>query len=182
MRARPRSSGKATAVAVLLVAVGSAATAAEESAAGPAPAPAPASVATPAPAPEVGLDQLLVLPDAMKYQVEKRGGATREQWRQRFTVARAEVVEAEEALRAARLEMERAAANGGAWNVAPPGIGAGGGENSGNFQMRMEIKRRRGDLGLARRKLRDLKVEANLAGVPAEWHDPPEASRPRGDP
>jgi hypothetical protein len=45
-----------------------------------------------------------------------------------------------------------------------------------NYGLRQEIQRNREDVVRAERKLRDLNVEANLAGVPENWHKVRESS------
>ena len=63
------------------------------------------------------------------------------------------------------------------WKVSAPGAQAGAGENSPvDYGLRQEIQRNREDVVRAERKLRDLIVEANLAGVPENWHKTHESS------
>ena len=45
-----------------------------------------------------------------------------------------------------------------------------------NYGLKQEIQRKREDVARAERRLRDLIVEANLAGVPEEWYKPREPS------
>jgi hypothetical protein len=45
-----------------------------------------------------------------------------------------------------------------------------------NYGLRQEIQQNREDVVRAERKLRDLSIEANLAGVPENWHKTREPS------
>ena len=55
--------------------------------------------------------------------------------------------------------------------MAPPGVSnAGGPTNSPlSFRLRQELLRKREDLEAAERSLRDLRIEADLVGVPVDW-------------
>jgi hypothetical protein len=64
------------------------------------------------------------------------------------------------------------------WKVAAPGVQAPVDDGSPtNYGLRQEIKRKREEVGRAERKLIDLVVEANLAGVPEEWYKKPESPK-----
>ncbi len=140
----------------------------------PVGAEAEEGAADPAASPEVELEQLLVLPDSLEYGgVERKGGATRQEWRSRFEGARQEVVESRQALARAQQKLARAAQGSSNWSIAPPGVGNVDVEtnNPGQFQLRQEVKRLREDVSAAEQRLRELHVEASLAGVPADWRD-----------
>jgi hypothetical protein len=63
------------------------------------------------------------------------------------------------------------------WKVGAPGVQAAASDNSPvNYGLRQEIKQNREDVARAERKLRELIVEANLAGVPENWYKTPEPS------
>jgi hypothetical protein len=63
------------------------------------------------------------------------------------------------------------------WKIAAPGAQAGAGDDSPvNYGLKQEIRQKREDVARADRKRRDLIVEANLAGVPENWHEKPESS------
>ena len=117
----------------------------------------------------VPLEELLSLPETYRPRLEQRGGATRSEWRERFRLARQEVEEARAGLRRAQAELESHAGDAGDWNLAPPGVGAGLAGDARAQQLRAEIKRYRRELQRAERQLRELEVEAELAGVPDEW-------------
>jgi hypothetical protein len=118
--------------------------------------------------PPVELDRLLKLPDNMEFDVERRGGATRSEWRTRFEDSRLAVRMAQEDLAKSQQELEEAMAGSPSWSLAPPGMPAGGAEG-GSYQLKQEVRRSREELERATRRLQDLIVEANLAGVPEEW-------------
>ena len=119
------------------------------------------------------LDQLLKLPNSAEYSAEKRGGATRSEWRQRFHEARASAKAAEKALKKAQDELAQVAGSKDEWQFSPPGLPANTGEDStASFQLRQEVKRQRSEVERSRARLRDLEVEANLDGVPDDWRDP----------
>ncbi len=126
---------------------------------------------------EPGLDDLLKLPtDYMTKSSAARpvAGASEEEWKQRFTQAEKAIGDARESLAETRRELDGLAETGGAsqWSVAPPGA-SGGGQQSGtsplSFKLRQELARNREALDTAEKALRELRIEADLAGVPAEW-------------
>jgi hypothetical protein len=120
------------------------------------------------------LDRLLKLPDSMEYSSDEKAGATRSEWRQRFYDAHAGVASAEKALEKAQSELKETVGAKSEWQLAPPGMPADASseDSSSAFQLRQEVKRRRGEVDRTRARLRELEVEANLAGVPQEWRSP----------
>lgn len=165
--------GRALAPALVALALALPAGAQEGAEDPPAPAPPPAdSGADPAP---VALDRLLRLPDSVEYDMEERGGATADEWRARFERARSAVVAAREQVEDAQRRLEEEATSESAWKVAPPGLGGvpggGGSEAPANYKLSMELRRAKDDHAAARRALRDLTIEANLAGVPESWRE-----------
>lgn len=123
------------------------------------------------------LDRLLKLPSTLDYGYEKRGGATRAEWRARFDEARASLASAEEALAKAQDELAHTVGQSDAWNVAPPGLPAEATTEGGtdSFRLRQEVRRQRSEIARAQRRLRELEVEANLVGVPEDWRGTPGA-------
>lgn len=116
------------------------------------------------------LDQLMKLPDSVEFSSEKRGGATRSEWRQRFEDARERVDAAAAALAKAQEQLASVVGSKNDWQFTPPGLPAGAATDStANFQLRQEVKRQRSELARAKLRLRDLQIEANLAGVPEDW-------------
>jgi len=156
---RPRRSGLA--LVALVVALARPAWAEEPAAADPPPAPA------------VGLDRLLKLPPApIDAAPERAGSATKSEWRARFTSARLERDAAQTALDAAIDKIGAAAGDTESWQVTPPGAGkAQSTEAPVNYQLRQEIRRQREELARAERQLQDLTIQADLAGVPANWRE-----------
>lgn len=125
-----------------------------------------------------GLDQLLKLPGSVEFSAEKKGGATRNEWRQRFHEARTSVKAAEVALKKAQDQLAEVAGSKDDWQFSPPGLPAEASTDSGSsIQLRQEVKRQRGEVDRSKARLRELDVEANLAGVPEEWRDPSTAAR-----
>ena len=125
-----------------------------------------------------GLDQLLKLPRSVEFSTENKGGATRNEWRQRFHDARASVKSAEVALAKAQNELAEVAGSKDDWQFSPPGLPAEASTDSGSsIKLRQEVKRTRGEVERSKSRLRELDVEANLAGVPDEWRDPSTEAR-----
>ena len=120
--------------------------------------------------PAVELDKLLKLPRSFDYDIERRGGATRSEWRVRFQDARAEVSKSKKALDKAMGKLEQAAAGSDSWRFVPPG-GDVTAENQENIRIRQDVERKRQALASAEARLRDLEIEANLASVPPEWRE-----------
>ncbi len=138
--------------------------------------------------PSVELDDLLRLPAGVvsPYEVDRRGGATPEQWRRRFSDARDDVRAAKKALRASLDELDEMGGEKGNWKMTPPGLGqlqqqqqgpSGSASPDGNqsttaplnYGLANSIRGQKQEVQRAERALRDLEVEANLAGVPEDW-------------
>ena len=130
----------------------------------------------PDPPPPVGLDKLLKLPGGPLPPGSAPSGASpdREMWEGRFREVRLALQEAKTRLSQSQAELERLAAKSDAWQVAAPG--AQPGQNSQNsplsYRLRQEIRGHREEVEQQQKRLRDLEVEASLAGVPAEWRRP----------
>ena len=140
-----------------------------------------ASPAEPALEDAVPLDQLLKLPAGAPVgaSIEKRGGSTQQEWEQRFRKVRADHEQAQGQLAATRAELEeKAASDGGQWRVSAPGLaGVGAIEDSESpldYRLTQELRRNRDELAHSERRIQDLEVEANLAGVPQDWRGEPE--------
>ncbi|HVN39309.1 MAG TPA: hypothetical protein VMW19_14165 [Myxococcota bacterium] len=133
-------------------------------------------------APDVGLDSLLRLPPTASPASEPRtGGATRQEWQQRFATARGDVDAARQAIDKAQEELSKMARGTDNWQMAAPGAQAGTQTETSpmSYKLRQELRNQREELANAERRLTDLEVEANLAGVPEEWTRPPgEAPKP----
>ncbi len=120
------------------------------------------------PAPDVGLDDLLRLPEGFGAGVTERGGATRLEWSSRFETARTDVAEARKRLEQLNAELDRTSESSSSWQVSAPG--ASDPQTSPlSMRLREEIKTQRSAIEEAERRLRSLHVEADLASVPPEW-------------
>lgn len=119
----------------------------------------------------VGLDRLLELPNAHEYTVERRGGRTEGEWRQRFRELREALQQEREGLADAERRMQELAGETSAWKVAPalPGVSAPTDEAPLDYGLRRELQRHREEIQRLERKQRELEVEADLAGVPPAW-------------
>lgn len=124
-----------------------------------------------------GLDALLSVPkDYLEPRGRTVGGAGEDEWRRRFARAHERLEGAQTALDETKGALDQAAAGSGAsqWAVAPPGASGGGGSPTDSplsFKLRQELVRNRERLEEAERALRDLRIEADLAGVPPDWRD-----------
>jgi len=117
-----------------------------------------------------GLDKLLKIPDADDYSTDMKGGATRAEWHERFGDARLAVATAEKTLAASQAKLATVAGEKGDWQLKPPGLPAAASEDSSsNFQLREQVRRQRSEVDRSRARLRELEIQANLAGVPEDW-------------
>ena len=137
-----------------------------EAAPGPAPDAAPADAAPPK---TLDLDRLLH-PSAIHMQPtgEILGGRDQRGWREEFRKARQEVSDLEGKVEAGQNHL-RSASGGGDWNYSPAG---GEVTDPEVLKLRAQLRRDRQSLEASRQRLRDLDVEASLAGVPQEWRQP----------
>ncbi|MFQ5514775.1 MAG: hypothetical protein ACE5FG_10070 [Myxococcota bacterium] len=111
------------------------------------------------------LDRLLRPPKLKTRAPERLGGKDREQWGREFSEARSEIRALEERISESQQRIREA--SGGDWSFSPTGGGAPIAPEV--LQLRAELRRDRQSLGAARQRLRDLEVEASLAGVPDSW-------------
>ncbi len=142
---------------------------------GDAPAVEPTPQATP-PAPPakppapLNLDRLLRPPGVapeVPTAAPSYGGRDRAEWREEFANADAEVADLESKV---EVSQKRLRANtAGDWNYTPAGGEASDPEV---LKLRAQLRRDRQSLEAARQRLRDLRVEASLAGVPESWLKP----------
>jgi hypothetical protein len=131
---------------------------------------------------DVGLDSLLRLPPSGSPAAEPRtGGATRQEWQQRFATARGDVETARQAIDKAQDELGKLARGTDSWQMTAPGAQAGTQTETSpmSYKLRQELRNQREELASAERRLTDLEVEANLAGVPEEWTRPPGEAHPK---
>ena len=120
----------------------------------------------------VTLDQLLTLPSALPVESGQRGGLTRAEWSSRFAEAEEEVETAKADLDESLDRLSELVGKTSNWKIAAPGgQAAAPSDNSPvNYGLKQEVRRKREDVERAERKVRDLIVEANLAGVPENWY------------
>ena len=116
--------------------------------------------------PSLDLDRLLK-PRAAPSLRTRYGGKDREAWSRDFSKARSEVAELEDKVEAAQQEYRQV--SDAEWGYSP--IGGGTPTDPEVLRVRAEIKRDRQSLEAARQRLRELGVEASLAGVPREWSE-----------
>ncbi len=131
--------------------------------------PPPAEPATPG---RVGLDQLLKLPDSLDFDVERRGGRTRLEWRALFADGQKSIDDAKEGLADAQSRLSRVAGRSDNWNMAPPGLPVEAAEDNPDTRaLREEVARWRAEISRAEARQREITIEASLAGVPEDWRD-----------
>jgi hypothetical protein len=131
----------------------------------------PASAQAPTEPPgKVGLDQLLKIPDSLEFDVEKRGGLTRSEWMARFDEARASLANARAGLAESQEKLSKFAGRKDNWNMAPPGLPVEAAESGGDtYRLRDEVRRWRAEIERSEARLRELDIEASLAGIPTSW-------------
>jgi hypothetical protein len=157
-------------ITILIVLVGRASAGEEPMA----PAPAPSRPPEPAaqPAPPVAYDALFRLPD--ENTPHPTGGAPldRKRWEERFATVRGELDGARNQLTKAQADLEALAHKTESWQMAAPGAQRTAENSPVSYKLRQDIRQYREDVDRAERRLRELEVEASLAGVPAEWREP----------
>jgi hypothetical protein len=146
------------------------------------------------PRPKLGIDSLLRprtvtaprAPASAPPTEETYGGRTREAWVTAFTDARTELREAEASLEKSRKKLAEASQTGGYTYNPLGGTGADSSPTDPEVQKaKAQRDRDRKAIEAAQKRLRDLSVEASLAGVPDAWIPPdPDASRsaPKSEP
>ena len=127
----------------------------------------------PAAAPPAGepaqLDRLLKLPESQSYGVDRRGGLSRGEWRTRFVDVRTALDTEQKGLADAQKKLDETAGSASNWQMAPiPGMEANP-DAPLDYQLRLQIRRHKSEIDRLEKKLRELEIEANLAGVPEEW-------------
>jgi hypothetical protein len=120
------------------------------------------------PTKSLDLDRLLH-PSAIHLQPSGKTYSGRDQkaWQEEFKRARQEVSDLEGKVEAGQARLRSAAT--GEWNYTPAG---GEVTDPEVLKLRSKLRRDRQSLEASRQRLRDLDVEASLAGVPEEWRKP----------
>ncbi|MFP6655511.1 MAG: hypothetical protein VCB25_07770 [Myxococcota bacterium] len=120
-----------------------------------------------------GLESLLRLPQGfVSMSPRSVAGVNEAQWRQRFQTAKTVLATAKQELEATKQELDGVALGGSAsqWNVAPPGANTSNPSTSPlSFRLRQRLREIRERLEMTEKAMRELRIEANLAGVPASW-------------
>ena len=120
------------------------------------------------------LDALLHLPsDFVAKEPHAVAGAGESEWRRRFTKADHNLSAARASLKKTTRELDKIAVGSSSsqWAIAPPG---GGGDSSGapsplSFKLRQQLRGDRDRIVADEKALRQLRIEADLAGVPQRW-------------
>ncbi|HXZ86872.1 MAG TPA: hypothetical protein VEI82_15425 [Myxococcota bacterium] len=166
MRSVPRALFAAILASVAMVA--RAADPATEPGAKPAPAPDAPPAATAPPGKTIDLDRLLHPPAASLQPSGKiYGGRDQKGWQEEFRKARAEVADLQGKIEAEQEHLR--SASGGEWQYSPAG---GEATDPEVLKLRATLRRDRQSLEASQQRLRDLDVEASLAGVPEDWRKP----------
>jgi hypothetical protein len=168
----------------MLILLGAGAAAADpEKASEPAPAPEQAAE----PAPPVAYDALFRLPSdtgaAARPAPTESGAQDRKRWEERFAAVRGDLDDAREELAKSQAQLEAMARKTENWQMAAPGAQPTAENSPVSYKLRQDIRRQREEVGRAERRLRELEVEASLAGVPPEWRVAPvhEDAAPSGE-
>ena len=148
------------------------AAAAEEAPETPEPAPREerAPVYPAAGTPAIGLDRLLKVPRGVGSPPTRRGKRDERAWKLEFTTARTELADLERRVAETQEKLGEYSGASMGYSPTPGGIGS----NPEVLRLRASLRRDRQSLETAGRRLRDLEVEASLAGVPPEWSEPAE--------
>ena len=122
---------------------------------------------------DLGLDQLLKLPESGSYGANTRQGGTAQTWRRRFADAAKALTVARERIDKARAALDEMSQGGSTqWQMAPPGASASTEAAPMSLKQREEIRVGKNQVEEAERAQRSLVIEADLAGVPAAWRVP----------
>ena len=79
---------------------------------------------------------------------------------------------AQNALDATMDKMGESVTDTESWQIAPPGSSAQASADAPvNYSLRQQVRREREELARAERHLQELTIEADLAGVPADWRE-----------
>jgi hypothetical protein len=140
-----------------------------------APEPAPAQ-----PAPPVAYDALFRLPNDSRSQPAQGAAVDRKRWEDRFAAVRGDLDGARAQLAKAQADLEALAHKTDSWQMAAPGAQPTAENSPVSYKLRQDIRQYREEVERAERRLRELEVEASLAGVPAEWRQPAHADAAPG--
>jgi hypothetical protein len=148
-------------MAALVFAVGASRAASGEEEVGAEPVPAAEQPAE--------LERLLKLPAGQSYGVDRRGGLSRGEWRARFVEVQDALANEHKGLEEAEAKLDETAGSASNWQMAPvPGMQPSP-DAPLDYQLRVTIRRHKSEIERLEHKLKQLEIEANLAGVPPEW-------------
>ena len=125
-----------------------------------------------------GIESLLQLPAGfLTTSPRSVAGASENEWRRRFKKADSALSEAKSTLAATKRELDGVALGGSSsqWSVAPPGGSGSGGGGAGastsplSFRLRQQLRADRERIESTEKAMRELRIEADLAGVPETW-------------
>jgi hypothetical protein len=94
----------------------------------------------------------------------------KEEWQSRFQKVRSDRSEAERELGKAETELDGMASDKSDWSMSAIG-GASSDSSPVSFRLRQEIRRQKEAIAQSDRALRNLDIEADLAGVPEDWRE-----------
>src|SRR5262245_27076922 len=134
------------------------------------PEPTPAEPSQPAP--PVAYDALFRLPENTGSQPTQGAAVDRKRWEERFTAVQSDLDGARAQLAKAQSDLEALAHKTDSWQVAAPGAQPNSENSPVSYKLRQDIRHYREEVGRAERRLRELEVEASIAGVPPEWRQP----------
>ncbi len=120
--------------------------------------------------PSLNLERLLRPPRIAGPPLESPGGKEREAWTAEFSRLRTEIADLEQQIASARDRIREVTPHD--WSFTPTGGGMPSDPEV--LRLRAQLRRDRQSLEAARQRLRDLDVEASLAGVPEAWTRPAE--------
>ena len=126
-------------------------------------------------APPVAYDALFRLPSetAAPSAPSESGALDRKRWEERFAAVRGDLDGARAELAKSQAQLESMARKTENWQMAAPGAQPTAENSPVSYKLRQDIRRQREEVGRAERRLRELEVEASLAGVPPEWRAAP---------
>ena len=163
----------------LLVALAASASAADDAApaqSGGSAADSKPAAGEPAQAPPVAYDALFRLPSdtgPAPAPSDETSALDRKRWEERFAAVRGDLDDARAELAKSQSQLESMARKTENWQMAAPGAQPTAENSPVSYKLRQDIRRQREDVGRAERRLRELEVEASLAGVPPEWRAAP---------
>jgi chromosome segregation ATPase len=113
------------------------------------------------------------LPNEGQAKPSEGAALDRKRWESRFSDVRGDLDTSKAKLSKAQTDLEALAHKSESWQMAAPGAKPNAENSPVSYKLRQEIREYREDVSRNERRLRELEVEASLAGVPPEWREPP---------